>query len=110
MGLMTIFETTEGMRDAIRRAVRTPRQRARDAERGRASAAWRVETDLRNALSAIPKPIGRYDFSGYTCPACAGEAVGGWKWYSEPGTWFERLHLRLRCERRHQWSIDTDMG
>ncbi|MEU4183980.1 putative glycoside hydrolase, partial [Micrococcus luteus] len=50
---------------SIRRRLRTPQQRAQEAELERARAVWRAETELREALSTIPQEIGPHAFDSY---------------------------------------------
>lgn len=94
----------------FRRAFHTPAQRARYAEWARAINTSRAERALRHALSTVPTEIRPHAFDSYTCPECDRPPVGGWKWWTDPDSWDERLNLRLRCAERHQWSISTDMG
>lgn len=63
-----------------------------------------------DALLTIPQPVRAGSWTGQSCPRCEGTPVGGWQWYTRPGTFEERLHLVLRCEHNHPWSYDTDMG
>ncbi|WP_280407493.1 hypothetical protein [Nocardia brasiliensis] len=87
----------------------SPRRRALEAD-----AAALVDLirwgPLHHALMAIPEPVRKYAWDSYTCPACEDVPAGGWQWWTEAGTHFERLHLVLRCQRNHSWTVDTDMG
>jgi hypothetical protein len=98
------------IRSTIRHALRTPRQRAEDAalEARLDDALWRQRE--RAAALAMPEPIRAGAWTGYPCPWCDAAPASGWQWYSDAGTWFERLHLLLSCTSGHAWSINTDMG
>ena len=98
------------LRDVLRAVLRTPRQR-------RAEAAYQAYLDTvlwqhrqRSVEMAVPRSVRGSDWTGYPCPQCDAEPVGGWKWYTDADTWSERLHLLLRCNLHHTWTIDTDMG